>query len=89
LPDSEAQVIRALVDRIEALEQQLQLIQTRQTLNESLSLVAVSAERIDAYANASDSKKLTGDRNNALPSHSTQCRLRDKIIEEFLDGSGI
>lgn len=31
LPDSEAQVIRALVDRIEALEQQVQNLQTAQS----------------------------------------------------------
>ncbi len=33
LPDTEAQVIRALVDRIESLEQQVQKFQTEQTCN--------------------------------------------------------
>jgi serine O-acetyltransferase len=33
LPDTEAEVIRALVDRIESLEQQLQKIQTERTCN--------------------------------------------------------
>jgi serine O-acetyltransferase len=34
LPDSEASVIRALVDRIQALEQQVQKLQTEQTCND-------------------------------------------------------
>jgi len=85
LPDSEAQVIRALVDRIEALEQQLQLVQTRQALNDSLSLVAVPAER----THLAEAPLAMGDRDDRSPSHLTRCRLRDKIIEEFLDGSGI
>jgi serine O-acetyltransferase len=33
LPDTEAEVIRALVDRIESLEQQVQKLQTEQTCN--------------------------------------------------------
>jgi serine O-acetyltransferase len=67
LPDSEAQVIRALLDRIEALEQQVQ------TLQPSLARLPqlVSAGYTDS-----------------LPDH-TSCRLNDKIIEQFLDGSGI
>ncbi|PSN14148.1 serine O-acetyltransferase [filamentous cyanobacterium CCT1] len=63
LPDSEAQVIRALLDRIESLEKEVQAIgQTR------LQPVLVGA--IQAKDN-------------------TYCRLQDRVIEEFLDGSGI
>lgn len=63
LPDSEAQVIRALLDRIESLEKEVQAIgQTR------LQPVLVGA--IQAKDN-------------------TYCRLQDRAIEEFLDGSGI
>lgn len=42
LPDSEAQVIRALVDRIESLEQQLQLLQARESLSNSYAMAAVT-----------------------------------------------
>ncbi len=59
LPDSEAAVIRSLVDRIESLEQQLEQLQEAKH-----SLVTVSTvENI--------------------------CRLEDKEIKQFLDGSGI
>ncbi|AZB73618.1 serine O-acetyltransferase [Synechococcus elongatus PCC 11801] len=59
MPDSEARVIRMLLDRIEALEDRL----------EGLDL------------NPSEHGELTpvGDR----------CQLRDRAIEEFLDGAGI
>jgi serine O-acetyltransferase len=43
LSDSEAQVIRTLVDRIESLEQQIQLLHTKQSLSESLLLVSAVA----------------------------------------------
>jgi serine O-acetyltransferase len=64
LPDSEAQVIRALVDRIETLEQQVQ------TLKESAH-VSYTAERTPARVGAA------------------QCRLEDRVINQFLDGAGI
>lgn len=51
LPDSEAQVIRALVDRIEALEQQLQVLQTRESLATCYAMPAVAPEHLDAIAN--------------------------------------
>lgn len=72
LPDSEAQVIRALVDRIEALEQRLHLVQTRQSLTDSF--LSTNCEVAQAEAVASGRKA---------------CNLRDRVIEEFLDGSGI
>jgi serine O-acetyltransferase len=64
LPDSEAQVIRALVDRIETLEQAIQSIQTEQTDRQPVT-VATSTK------------------------HSQHCRVKDKVIEEFFDGTGI
>ena len=60
LPDSEAQAIRYLVDRIEALEAELK------TLKEQ-SPVARPLEPVGAG--------------------HTSCRLRDRAIEEFLDGT--
>lgn len=83
LPDSEAQVIRALVDRIEQLEQQLQLLQKQQALNATLSLVGASV------ASGRETKIELSDSATAKPTTSSSCRLRDRVIEEFLDGSGI
>ncbi len=60
LPDSEAQVIRALLDRIETLEQQVQAIQgtaPRPAVEETPVL--------------------------------SSCRINDRVIEQFLNGSGI
>ncbi len=71
LPDSEAQVIRALVDRIESLEQKLQLTETRQSLAVCYALEAATE---------------TAEPEEAA---SPSCRLRDRVIDEFLDGSGI
>ncbi|MDX2212089.1 MAG: serine O-acetyltransferase [Oculatellaceae cyanobacterium bins.114] len=81
LPDSEAQVIRALVDRIEALEHQLKALQPAkpQALIEPIPVFA-SVSRADATDSTSDDSDID---------HATACRLRDKVIEEFLNGSGI
>lgn len=81
LPDSEAQVIRALVDRIEQLEQQLQTLQEQQVRNASLSLVGVvpSGQRNWNHAPMQSENGL----------HHSTCRIEDKVIEEFLDGAGI
>jgi serine O-acetyltransferase len=65
LPDSEAQVIRALVDRIEALEKEVQTMQQEQP-TEQFATVAIAA--------------INGTRH---------CRIQDKAIEEFFDGTGI
>ncbi|MBD0269801.1 MAG: serine O-acetyltransferase [Cyanobacteria bacterium Co-bin8] len=69
LPDSEAQVIRALVDRIEALEQQVGDLQP--PAEQPIFVIAsASTELREALTPAS-------------------CRIKDRVIEEFLDGSGI
>jgi serine O-acetyltransferase len=72
LPDSEAEVIRALVDRLESLEQQVQNLQGQQT-----------SAKIPVLAGSVGSDK--GDALQKSPS----CSLRDKAIQEFLDGAGI
>jgi serine O-acetyltransferase len=71
LPDSEAAVIRTLVDRIESLEQEVK--ELRQYQSQSKSLVA---------AVLSDSKELPHceDTHNI----SNSCLLRDREIREFL-----
>jgi len=79
LPDSEAQVIRALVDRIESLEQQLQGLQQAQLEAKVpvVQLAVAGEEKLHLPANW----------NGTTPKEI--CRLRDRVIEEFLDGSGI
>jgi serine O-acetyltransferase len=74
LPDSEAQVIRTLVDRIESLEQQLETLQHKQSYQPSL--IAQSGAR-------------DGDSPDASAHVASSCQLRDKAIQEFLDGAGI
>jgi serine O-acetyltransferase len=76
LPDSEAQVIRALVDRIESLEQQIQLLQTRDSLAVCYAMPAAEAQTVEPVADESTNE-------------GQACRLRDRVIDEFLDGSGI
>jgi serine O-acetyltransferase len=77
LPDSEAQVIRALVDRIEALEQQLQTLQTTPIHNPVAAMekcYAMPPENRQEWLDHAD-----------RPS----CQLRDRVINEFFDGTGI
>ncbi|QLE55552.1 serine O-acetyltransferase [Nostoc sp. TCL26-01] len=71
LPDSEAEVIRALVDRIESMEQQIQALQNRQSSHNPALMVAAPSQESD------------------LPKETQWCNLRDKAIQEFLDGAGI
>ncbi len=81
LPDSEAQVIRALVDRIESLEQTLQLVQTRQSLADCYAMAAVRSPEA--------SQSLISPPPAAGTDAPSTCRLSNRAIEEFLDGSGI
>ncbi|MEC4983604.1 MAG: serine O-acetyltransferase [Oscillatoria sp. PMC 1068.18] len=73
LPDSEANVIRALVDRIESLEQEVQTLQQQQQVTGSLVGAVV---------------KSSGESDRTAFS-SRSCYLRDKEIREFFDGTGI
>ncbi|MEO0535212.1 MAG: serine O-acetyltransferase [Cyanobacteria bacterium P01_A01_bin.123] len=72
LPDSEAQVIRALVDRIEALEHQLATIPKSPQPSIPIA-IAVEQRHEDSHGD-----EVAG-----------SCRIRDRVIEEFLGGSGI
>lgn len=76
LPDSEAEVIRALVDRIESLEQQLQTLQHQQPYSQASVLAAHSGAK-------------EGDSQNGSAHLVSSCHLRDKAIQQFLDGAGI
>lgn len=63
LPDSEAQVIRALVDRIESLEQQVETLKADREKEADLQPAGVEPQ--------------------------VSCRLKDRVITEYLDGAGI
>ncbi|MEH2135819.1 serine O-acetyltransferase [Nostoc sp.] len=72
LPDSEAEVIRALVDRIEALEEQIQTLQRSKSSEKTLVLAGcVASNQADVLQDA------------------PVCSLKDKAIQQFLDGAGI
>ncbi|MEO1404336.1 MAG: serine O-acetyltransferase [Cyanobacteria bacterium J06635_1] len=98
LPDSEAEVIRTLVDRIENLEQQLEAMRSAQServltaagasMNKTAAnTVAVNAVAVNAVAaNTADTNGHTD--FNGIP-HKDCCRLEDRAIEEFLGGSGM
>ncbi|MEM9448387.1 MAG: serine O-acetyltransferase [Cyanobacteria bacterium P01_E01_bin.6] len=106
LPDSEARVIRLLVDRIESLEQQVQTLQEQAqvpTSSEEDDRVpqTVSTDMVSSTANYSTTtnhmmepvdsiKELFAMAAGSSPKDSlTSCRIQDRVIEEFLDGSGI
>ncbi|NEO29997.1 MAG: serine O-acetyltransferase [Symploca sp. SIO3C6] len=76
LPDSEAAVIRTLVDRIELLEQKLQ-----QLTEKSSAMVSTKSVGNNLPSEV--------DLNAKIDNVSRSCRLRDKVIKEFLDGAGI
>jgi serine O-acetyltransferase len=72
LPDSEAEVIRALVNRIESLEEQIQNLQNNQSSTKTHVLTfSVVSDKSDLFTQA------------------PVCNLKDKAIQEFLDGAGI
>ncbi|MEM7726384.1 MAG: serine O-acetyltransferase [Cyanobacteria bacterium P01_A01_bin.45] len=84
LPDAEAQVIRALVDRIEHLEQQVQelsLVKHRDDVSD------VSCMKTHVQEESSDDGNIISEFH--IQENNSCCRIEDKAIEEFLDGSGI
>ena len=86
LPDSEAVVIRTLMDRIEALETQVH------TLNDQLSGVPSQALTQPSLCFTSENNHLVNDSQESevdCSGQTTCCSLKDKEILEFLDGSGI
>ncbi len=95
LPDSEAQVIRALVDRIEALEQQIQAINSpRATIEKcyaltlNLPLAEQESEQETRLPEFQADSDYLSALQNSLP-EGTCCRLSDRAINEFLGGEGI
>jgi len=86
LPDSEAVVIRSLLDRIESLEQQVKSLVNQPSV--SLTSVANShnfysvSEALNQASNVALAEKT---QLIATPS----CQLQDQAILEFFDGTGI
>ncbi len=86
LPDSEAVVIRALVDRIESLEQQIQFLNTQ--VNSSAQTPMRAAVSASHQHLQHETETETTDPNHQTATTSS-CSLQDKPIVEFLDGSGM
>lgn len=82
LPDSEAQVIRALLDRIELLEQAVEALKDQP--QPQPVLVAEKTLNIAVLPEAEAPLNV-----HVEASHAASCRMRDRVIEEFLNGSGI
>ncbi len=96
LPDSEAQVIRALVDRIEALEQQIQSLRPSPAIehqSQPMSLHADSSvERQERLSIGAVSDPFFQEDSSFASAEAVKlkhCRIQDRIIEEFLNGAGI
>ncbi|MEM6425769.1 MAG: serine O-acetyltransferase [Cyanobacteria bacterium P01_D01_bin.128] len=91
LPDSEAQVIRALVNRIEALEQQLDGL--KQPVSAVPSENVLQPEKVlrshQILSSSINAQQPSSVELRAVDAGRVSCRVRDRVIEEFLDGSGI
>ena len=83
LPDSEAQVIRTLLDRIEMLEQQVQALQLQSASTASSAIAAAS--EISRQANS----PLSIQDEPVFAKAAPKCRLKDREIEQFLNGSSL
>ena len=86
LPDSEAVVIRSLLDRIESLEQQVKSL---------LPQASVSLTSVPNSHNFHSVSEALNQASNVALAEKTQlittpsCKLKDKAIQEFFDGTGI
>ena len=100
LPDSEAQVIRALLDRIESLENQMKEMQARKAIEVCYAMEAVPSGGLESDATLLSPNVGSSTDPNAGPNAgpnvecsinltSSCCNLTDKAINEFLDGGGI
>jgi serine O-acetyltransferase len=99
LPDSEAQAIRALLDRIEVLEQRIVDLETTRPEPEPVpvgakvksceDLTLCDWERIAKIAAEVTAAQRQLDRVTQADLPSGSCRLSDRVLEEFFDGAGI
>ncbi|VXD24636.1 Serine acetyltransferase [Planktothrix serta PCC 8927] len=89
LPDSEAQVIRMLVDRIELLEQQVQTLQQQSSVAQDQLEAALKLEYCPDQDRLTFPEQTRDSDQEYLVLTATHCRLQDRTIQEFLDGAGI
>jgi serine O-acetyltransferase len=82
LPDSEAAVIRTLVDRIESLENKVRELELTKSTTPELCLVGNKVVNGNSLAQL---ESLPMESFSDLPESS--CRLCDREIEEFLEGT--
>ena len=85
LPDSQANVIRTLLDRIEALEKQVETLQAQKTM----AIAAVPSDTSDkSHISHSDIQALEASVQLSLNTElAPNCSIKNKEIEQFLDGS--
>ena len=86
LPDSEAVVIRSLVDRIESLEQQIKNLQTQQPISLTSDPNSHKFHSVSEALNQAQNVAVAEKIQLAV---ATTCQLKDKAIQEFFDGTGI
>jgi serine O-acetyltransferase len=84
LPDSEASVIRSLVDRLESLEQEVQTLRGELSACKVPALESEFAREVLTHGNAIALAEKT-----QVAVNLSSCRVKDKAIQEFFDGSGI
>jgi serine O-acetyltransferase len=92
LPDSEAEVIRTLLDRIEVLEEQFASLQAaKEVMPETVKVETTGGNHSEATPDYISPDYIvaleTAYQTETKPKNS--CRLQDKVIQEFLDGAGI
>jgi len=90
LPDSEAMAIRALVDRIEALENELSKVREAQQPTHTLEEKVSSLEQLVAVGVAASGPSTSADTTSLEHCNGVKCcNIDDRALQEFLDGSGI
>ena len=93
LPDSEAQVIRLLLDRIEILEQQVESLAQQSPAPSPTHISTRSNSGIATHHPEPTEPALasvsTATPRLSSPTATQSCQLKDKVIEQFLDSSGL
>ncbi|NJM63554.1 MAG: serine O-acetyltransferase, partial [Oscillatoriales cyanobacterium RU_3_3] len=88
LPDSEAVAIRSLLDRIESLEQQVKSLQPQHSvsLTSAADFNAANFNSVPAVLELGSNVAVAEKIELAV---TPSCQLKDRVIQEFLDGTGI
>lgn len=104
LPDSEAQVIRLLLDRIEVLEQKVQTLTHQESTTHVGQVYGTNVHAKNHYPAHTDISLLKDSTSlatsetsidsetlpvSSLPKATQSCQIKDKVIEQFLDSSGM